>query len=211
AAIEAEVLIGTSDHAELALAPGLARHVGRLAPGIALTFRHCDRADAIALVDEGQVALALGALPEPPARMTRQFLTREGFAVLMRKEHPAAGHLDLDAYLAARHVLVSAVASRVGAVDRVLAEMGHTRHLGPVASHHLAAGAMIAASDLLLTLPRSVAAVLAPGFGLVTAAVPLDLPPVRLSMIWHRRDDEAPLHRWLRRELAALAQAAPRL
>ncbi|MCF4165471.1 LysR family transcriptional regulator [Zavarzinia compransoris] len=207
ASLETEVVIGTSDHAELVLGPRLACLLERKAPGIALTFRHCDRADALALIDEGGIALAVGALPEPPARMTRQFLLREGFAVLLRRDHPAAGRLDLDAYLGARHMLVSAVASRLGAVDRVLAERGLSRRLGPVVSHHLAAGAMIAGSDLLLTLPRSVAAVLAPAFDLAIGDVPLEMPPARLSMIWHRRDDAAPLHRWLRRELAGLVLA----
>lgn len=207
ASLETEVVVGTSDHAELVLGPRLACLLERKAPGIALTFRHSSRADALALVDEGGIALAIGALPEPPARMTRQFLLREAFAVLMRRDHPAAGKLDLDTYLAARHMLVSAVASRLGAVDRALAARGMSRRLGPVVSHHLAAGAMIASTDLLLTLPRSVADVLAPAFDLVVADVPIEMPPARLSMIWHRRDDEAPLHRWLRRELAGLVLA----
>ncbi|PWR20616.1 LysR family transcriptional regulator [Zavarzinia compransoris] len=208
--VETEVVIGTSDHAELVLGPRLATHLAAAAPGIALTFRHCDRSDALALIDEGAVQLALGPLPEPPSRMTRQFLTREGFAVLLRPGHPAADALDLDAYIAGRHMLVSAIASRDGLVDRLLAERGLGRRLGPVASHYLAAGAMLAGTDDLLTLPASVAAVLAAAFGLVSRPVPLDMPAMRLSMIWHRRNAEAPLHRWLRRSVALLAKAGPR-
>lgn len=203
-----EVIIGTSDHAELVLGARLVACMAQAAPGLTPTFRHCDRSDALALIDQGSVALAIGVLPEPPARMTRLFLMREDLVVLMRPSHPAARvtAFDLDTYLAHRHMLVSAVASRLGAVDRALAERGLSRDLGPVASHHLAAGLMTMGSDLFLTLPRSVADVLAPAFGLVIRALPLDLPPARLSMIWHRRDDEAPLHRWLRRELAELAR-----
>ncbi|RJF80639.1 LysR family transcriptional regulator [Oleomonas cavernae] len=203
----AEVIIGTSDHAELVLGTRLVARLNTAAPGISVTFRHCDRSDAVALIDDGAVALAMGVLPEPPARMTRLYLSREDFVVLMRPQHPAAGGtLDLDGYLAHRHLLVSAVASRIGAVDRVLAERGLSRRLGPVVSHYLAAGVMVAGSDLLVTLPRSVGEVLAGAFALATRALPLALPAMRLAMIWHRRDDEAPLHRWLRKELAALAR-----
>lgn len=210
AAVDAEVVIGTSDHAELVLAPLLVARLETAAPHLAVTFRHCDRSDALALVDDGGVQLALGVLPEPPARMTRQFLRREGFAVLMRPGHPAAAtDFTLDAYLAGRHMLVSAVASRMGAVDRLLTERGLQRRLGPVVSHHLAAGAMLLCSDLLLTLPQSVAHVLMRAFGLVERPVPLEMRAVRLAMIWHRRNDEAPLHRWLRREVAQLAKDAP--
>lgn len=210
AGAEAEVVIGSSDHAELVLAPALIARIEAAAPGLALTFRHCDRSDALGLVDDDAILLAIGVLPDPPARMTRQFLRRERFSVVMRPGHPAAaGDLTLDAYLAARHMLVSAVASRTGAVDRLLADKGLQRRLGPVVSHHLAAGAVLADSDLLLTLPQSVGHVLMRAFGLVERPVPLDLPDVRLAMIWHRRNDEAPLHRWLRREVAQLARDVP--
>ncbi|MFA5120177.1 LysR substrate-binding domain-containing protein [Zavarzinia sp.] len=207
-----EVVIGTSDHAELVLGPCLAAFFEAEAPGLALTFRHCDRSDALDLVDAGKVELAMGVLPEPPARMVRQFLLREGFTVLMRASHPAAAEpgLGLDCYLRHRHLLVSAVASRTGAVDRLLAEKGLVRRLGPVASHHLAAGAMLAASDLFLTVPDSVGRVLADAFHLVARAVPLDLPAVRLAATWARRNEEAPQHRWLRHALARLAQQVPK-
>lgn len=208
--LEAEVVIGTSDHAELVLGPRLATRLAVDAPGLALTFRHCDRSDALDLIDGGTVQLALGALPEPPSRMTRQFLSREGFAVVMRSGHPAAEGLDLPAYVACRHLLVSAIASRNGLVDRLLAEQNRARRLGPVASHYLAAGAMIAGTDDLLTLPQSVADVLAQAFGLLCRPVPLAMPAMRLSMVWHRRNAEAPLHRWLRHLVAALAKAPAR-
>lgn len=210
AGAEAEVVIGMSDHAELVLAPALIARIEAAAPGLALTFRHCDRSDAVGLIDDEALLLAIGVLPDPPARMTRQFLRREGFCVVMRPGHPAAaGPWSLDAYLAARHMLVSAVASRTGAVDRLLTDRGLQRRLGPVVSHHLAAGAVLADSDLLLTLPQSVGHVLIRAFGLVERPVPFDLPNVRLAMIWHRRNDEAPLHRWLRREVAQLAKGVP--
>jgi hypothetical protein len=97
-----------------------------------------------------------------------------------------------------------------GAVDRLLAEQGLARRLGPVASHHLAAGAMLSASDLFLTVPESVGRVLADAFHLVAQPVPLDLPAVRLAATWARRNEEAPQHRWLRHALARLAQQVPK-
>jgi DNA-binding transcriptional LysR family regulator len=40
---------------------------------------------------------------------------------------------------------------------------------------------------------------------LVVAAPPLELPTVDFHMLWHRRTDQHPAHRWLR---ACIAEAA---
>ncbi|MDE1148344.1 MAG: LysR substrate-binding domain-containing protein [Azospirillaceae bacterium] len=206
--------IGLSDHAEFVLAPPLVAAMRAEALGLSLVLRHADKDTALPGLEQGQLDLALGMLPDPPAHMTRQMLVRDGLAVLMRPGHPAQdAEWGLEAYLAHSHLLVSATAARVGAVDRLLEAIGRRRTLAVVASHLLAAAPMLRDSDLLCTMSARVAHPLAAAFGLVVRALPLDVGDMRLgmrlSMVWHRRLDGHPAHAWLRRRVAEVARALP--
>jgi LysR family transcriptional activator of mexEF-oprN operon len=208
ASAEATFTLGMSDYAEFVLAPPLIQQLRQQAPGLSVVVRHADRELALGLLDEDRVHLAVGHLSEPPTRMTRIVLLRDAFAVLMRREHPAAAGLDLDAYLAWPHLLVSAVASREGIVDRVLAADGRRRRVAVVASHYLAAAPILAGSDLLATMAQQAALPLATAFGLHLAPLPrrLVLGEQATSLIFHNRYAQHAPHRWLRALLAMTAR-----
>ena len=208
ATAEAELVVGVSDYAELVLGPALVARLRATAPGVSLLFRHADRDGALALLDEDRAHLALGVFPEPPTRMTRTLVLRDGFAVLLRPDHPAADRLDLAAYLAWPHLLVSPVGSREGAVDRALAALGQRRRLAVLVSHHLVVGPMLAGSDLVCTLARRLAAPLAAAFGLASRPLPagLELAPQPTSLVFHNRYAQHPIHRWLRGQIGDIAR-----
>ena len=202
-----EFVVGVSDFAEFVLAPPLVASMQERAPGVSLVFRHADREVALTLLDQDRAHLAIGILPEPPTRMTRIVLMRDEFVVLTRAGHPAAAGLDLDAYLTSPHLLVSPVASRVGAVDRALAAMGRMRELAAVVSHHLAVAPILLRSDLVCTLAGRLAGPIAAAFGLIVHSLPpgLVLPSQPTSLVFHNRYAQRPTHRWLR---AVVAEAA---
>lgn len=202
--------VGMSDYAEFVLAPPLVARMRERAPGVSAVFRHADRDVALALLDQDKAHLAVGIFPEPPVRMTRIVLLRDDFVVLLRPDHPAAGALDLDAYLGFPHLLVSPVASREGAVDRALAGIGRGRELAIVVSHHLVVAPILRDSTLLCTMARRLATPLAAAFGLALAPLPsgLVMPPQPTSLVFHNRYAQRPAHRWLR---ALVAETARRL
>lgn len=208
ATAEAEFVVGVTEYAELALGPALVARLRAEAPGVSIVFRHVDREGALQLLDDDRAHLALGHFPEPPVRMTRTVILRDEFAVLLRADHPAANSLDLEAYLAWPHLLVSPVASREGAVDRALTTIGHERRLAVLASHHLVVGPMLASSDLVCTLARRIAQPIATAFGLVFVPLPpgLHLGPQTTSLVFHNRYAQRPAHRWIRGMVAATAR-----
>ena len=203
-----EFAIGASDYAEFVLAPALVEALRAQAPGVAVVFRHADREDALAMLDEDRAHLAIGIFPEPPTRMTRIVLMRDGFVVLMRQGHAAAAGPDLAAYLAAPHLLVSPVASREGAVDRALARIGCGRNLAALVSHHLVAAPILLRSDLLCTLPARLGRPLALAFDLAVRPLPreVELGAMPTSLVFHNRYAQRPAHRWLRALLARTAR-----
>lgn len=207
AASDHTFLLGMSDHAEFVLGPPLICRLRRDAPGTSVTIRHADRQDALDLLDLDKIELAVGVLPDPPPRMVRQILFREPLVVLMAAHHPAAdgARFELETYLAHPHLLISATATREGAIDRLLAAMGRQRRLAAVASHLLAAPPMLLGTDLFCTMLERVARPLATAFGLAVRPLPLECEPARTGMIWHRRHDQRPAHVWLRRLVAELA------
>jgi DNA-binding transcriptional LysR family regulator len=134
-------------------------------------------------------------------------LFTERFVCIARRGSSAASALrSVERFAAARHVLVSPEGEEHGVVDVALAERGMMRRLGVVLPHMYAAPHLVANSNnLIATLMEGVIA--SSGFSgdLVVMAPPFELPTVDFLLLWHRRTDQHPAHRWLR---ACIAEAA---
>ena len=73
---------------------------------------------------------------------------------------------------------------------------------------YLAAGAVLAESNMVATLSRRVAEALvgASGSALQLRDLPVSSPVVRTSMAWPRRLEGTPAHRWLREVITSVCQ-----
>lgn len=203
--------IGLTDYAEYALGPALVAAMRAEAPGVTLILRHADHDNARDLVENGEVAAAIGVLPEPPSHQTRIYLMRDNFGVLMRADHPALlADWTLDRFLAYPHLLVSAAGSREGMVDRELAKLGLTRNLAVVVAHLMVAGPLVADSDMFCTMGCTVGGALGKAFGLASRPLPLPVAPMPLTMVFHNRYASQPAHQWLRRKVAQVARTVGR-
>lgn len=205
AAAEGVIRLAALDAEQAGLVPGLAARLRRSAPGLRLSVLPLGRGAAVEALAEGGVDLALGFLWDRPDSIRGERLYEEGFLVAGRPEAlPFAPALDLDAYCAADHVLISPAGDLRGVVDDRLETMGRQRRVVLGLPAFLPALAAVAASPLaLVTLPARLALAFAPGFGLVTAAPPVEVRRFPVSMFWHRRNDADPRLTWLRSELAA--------
>lgn len=176
--------------------------------------------DPRGLLAQGDADVALGFFPglaeavgsEGPGATTRaQDLWTCAYVCVMRRGHrlASAGALDLDAYLAARHVRVSFAGRGRDYVDDALARTGHERHVALTVNQFHSAAAIVRQSDLLTVLPHSF--VPATGFAdaLTCRALPLALPPIEVSMAWHVRLDADPAQRWLRARIEEVVPALP--
>jgi DNA-binding transcriptional LysR family regulator len=202
--------LGLSEYAEAVLAPPLVQHLGREAPGVLLAFRHADRTNWEGLLAGGEAQLAIGVLPEPPALYTRVRLLPEAFCTLMRPGHPlAAGDLTPERFTSVPHILHSPNGSRAGAMDEALQALGFNRRLGVVVAHLAAVPAILAGTDMIITLSARLAHQLATAHGLVVRPPPVPVQHTRLSLLFHRRFEADAGHAWLRRLILALARDVP--
>lgn len=165
--------------------------------------------DPRSLIEQGDCDLAVGYFPEAIAHIDAQGadasmrharLAQTRYVCVMRREHPLAtpGHLTLDAFCAAHHLLVSFSGRPHGFVDQALAGLGRQRRIVLTVNQFFTAGRVVTRSDLLTVLPESFVA--ATGFlgELVTRELPFELGRVHIEMLWHLRREADPAHRWLR-------------
>jgi DNA-binding transcriptional LysR family regulator len=203
--------LGLSEHPTYLLLPRLVEHLRAVAPSIILRIRHFTaRDDAVAMLDAGEVDLAIGVPPTTSAgRIMTRPLFAENFVCILRKNHPAAARrLSLKAFLGLSHLLVSPENERFGLVDAALAKQQLKRRLALTLPQMYAAPLLVARSDMIATLMQGV--VLASGHAdkLAILKPPLDLDPVTFVQSWHRRNDAHPAQLWLRDCIAGLPMTA---
>lgn len=125
--------------------------------------------------------------------------------VIGRAGHPAfAGGLSQDDYQSARHVSVLPRAGRGSPLEIVLGSARVRRQTVLHLPNYLPIPAVVARTDLLGTVPKRLAEAFAPVHALQVAPLPFDMPPVQISLIWHRQQELDPAQCWLRQQLSDL-------
>ena len=191
-----------ADDIELTLLPRLLERVKRLAPRMSLAMSRRSGQVEQAL-RTGHVDLYLGVWFNVPASFRRQLLRKETFACIARHGHPhVKDELTLDAYMASGHVVVTPTERPGSVVDTALSDQGLGRRVVLRTPHFLVAPLVVARTDLIATIPRTVATSCAEFLDLQLHDPPVDVPGFPIQMVWHSRTHEHAPHRWLREQIA---------
>lgn len=203
-------VIVTADYVSFVFLPEVLRRLRREAPGIELDIRNLPGSEVAEGLAAGAIDLVIGADIGGSRNLYRQRIFDDGFACLLRRGAVRAGKLSLETYLALPHALVTLTGRGGGTVDLALERIGRTRRVALRVQPFLAAPWMVADSDMCLTLPRLLAARLAPLAGLAVHDVPLDLGAVAIAQVWHARRHRDPAHAWFRELVADAARPLDR-
>lgn len=202
---------GTTDMVELVVLPRLVARLSEEAPGVDLHV--LGAADGETALIEDRLDLLCQPLREPtPAGLRARALYSERFVCMLRPQHPlCAGPQSTESwttesFAAARHALVAPRGNPGGVTDRVLAGLGHQRRTVLLVPSFLAVAHIVAASDLVVTLPERVARTIAAPLGLTVREPPFEIPGFRMHLLWHERHDAHPAHRWLRAKMVEAAE-----
>jgi DNA-binding transcriptional LysR family regulator len=206
AALRRTFTIRSNDAVSALLGAGLVARAGREAPDVRLRFVAEGDEDPAELRDT--VDLDVGVLgPQPPDVVTEHLLT-DDMVGLVRADHPLVGRpVTVAAFAATPQVTVSRRGRAHGPVDDLLAAAGLERHVALTVPGYTVAAWAAAGGDLLALVPRSFGERAGP---LRVVEVPLDLPPLRVGLAWHRRLDADGGHRWLRGLVRSAAGSPPR-
>jgi DNA-binding transcriptional LysR family regulator len=154
--------------------------------------------------------LAIGFYPEPTALDTSLRSLRiwdDRNIVIVRRRHPAIKQrISVKSYAEAHHVAVFYKAEGPGLIDTLLAQQGLRRHQSILVPDFSSVPHIVSSSDLIATIPEKFAA-LFKQLNLRCLDVPFEMPPFRLSAVWHERRESDPTHRWLRERLIEFTQS----
>lgn len=200
------VRIGAYDYETATLVPNLLRRIKAEAPMMRVSVLPVGRKQALQALEDNEIDLALGFVWDLPKSFASTTLYHEDYRVVHRKDRwQDRKRLGLDAYCAADHLIVSPIGDFDGIVDQELAKIGRERRVSTTVPLFLPALAVVAASDLIATLPRRLVTSHAARFGLVHAEPPIELRPFPVSAITHKRNVGGPLHEWLLAQVKAAA------
>jgi DNA-binding transcriptional LysR family regulator len=124
----------------------------------------------------------------------------------VRMGHPLGrGRITPARYAAGRHVLVSRRGLDRGPIDEALKPLGLEREIATIVGGFAAALALARATDLIASVPERHSATLRAGMR--SFALPVPVPEITVSLLWHPRLDADPAHRWLRDCVRAVCAA----
>ena len=177
--------------------PDLIARVGVEAPGVRLHFVPKPNKDSTPLRD-GSVDLETGVVGKSIGPEVRaQALFRDRFIGAVRLGHPLCrGKITPARYAAGRHILVSRRGLDRGPIDEALQQLGLEREIATIVGGFSTALALARASDLIASVPERHTGKLRAGMR--SFVLPVAMPEITISLLWHPRLDADPAHRWLR-------------
>lgn len=204
--------IGMIDATAARLLPQLARIQSAEAPSIQIQVSPLANRDPRALLEEGEIDVAVGYFPVVQADLTAhaqtastvlfesRLLYQREYVCALRAGHPLARDaqdLSLEAYCAARHLAVSLSGRPYGFIDEALAALGLRRNVVMTVNQYYTAAQVAAQTDLLATLPRRFAVTGEWSSPLAIRSLPLPVAPVSVSMLWRRHNLHHAAIQWL--------------
>jgi DNA-binding transcriptional LysR family regulator len=177
--------------------PGLIARVGREAAGVRLCFLLKSDKDSAPL-REGSIDLETGVVGKTMGPEVRaQSLFRDRFVGVVKAGHSLSeGEITPARYADGRHILVSRRGFERGSVDEALELSGLERKIATIVGGFSTALALARSSDMIATAPERHTEALR--VGMHSFPLPVSLPEITVSLLWHPRLDADPAHRWLR-------------
>ena len=218
------LVLAMADATAAVLIPPLIRHLELSAPQINLRLVPLTTRDPRALLLAEEIDLAIGFFPAvvasigmhamqtgAPDSFAHTQLYSGEYVCVMRRDHPLAAGLvehplTLDAYCAAKHLLVSFSGRPFGFIDEALAAINRTRRIVLTVNQFFTAGRVVAGSDLLTVLPRHFLASTGIRDEFTVVDLPFNKPPVHVDMVWHRRTNTVAAQLWLRGAVSDVAR-----
>lgn len=210
--LERTFTLRTNDGFVETFGPRLIARVAEEAPGVRLYFVPKPNKDSTPLRD-GTVDLETGVVTSAIGPEVRaQALFRDRFIGVVRHGHPLSrGKMTPARYAAGGHIGVSRRGLDRGPIDDALDALALKRHIVTLVASFATALALARSSDLIVSVPERHAESLRAGMH--SFALPVTVPDLTVSLLWHPRLEADPAHRWLRgcvRDICAGAVKRPR-
>jgi len=190
--------IAMSDIGEMVYLPPLLAALNVNAPAISIEVLQVRFENTVRALRAEQVDFAIGYLPGLAPQTASARIFTERYICMFRPGHPVIKKtLTLEQFQQCRHVMVSSPFSRLNVFLDILAER-FRRNVALQLVHFTSVPAIVAQSDLVVTLPSRVARIFSSTHRLRTAPLPLAIPSFDVRLHWHARSEGDRGHEWMR-------------
>ena len=157
---------------------------------------------------EGQIDVAIApALLHPSEDVTGKGIGSLQWRCFARKGHPAFRRWGREAWARWPHLAVRVGTETKNPVNAAAAGAGLERTIAGWVPNFVSIAPVLAASDLLATLPSIVMADTLRPYGLESRPVPFSIAPMPHSMLWSAARSNDPEIRWLRDRLSPIVKS----
>jgi len=189
------------DAGVIKLLPKLVSRIAEEAPHVRLRVLHLEADHLESWLVSGKVDFAMGSFPSLTKAIRRQPLWIEKYVCVVRNGHPRIG-IDptLAAFTREKHVIVSTIGTghaHQQAERAIEAEVPEENIICRVPMF-ISAALLAKNTDVIATLPHTIATALAPDLKLKIVTPPIKLPKIEIFQYWHDRLHREPGTRWIR-------------
>ena len=191
--VSGRVVIAATEYFEAVFGPKILSVFQEKAPKIQLSFLNTLGRVPKEELESGSIDLAIaGFFRNLPEGYFQSALFEDSFAVVSNKS------LSKTQYLAAKHLLISISGDFEGIIDQALQKEGKTRQVVCASSSFLSHLYLLKQDDFALTAPKKLIAAYQELMDLKVSKCPVDIPGIKVRMIWHLRSKVDPLKAWAR-------------
>ena len=190
--------IRATDYQQAALGQAIINVIAPYAPGLSLKFVWTEGGAQKALKNgEADFAFHINTAIDPALEGMPVF--RDEFVMLRDANSPRVR--SIDTFCSRAHVLAVPEGGQSGIVDAALEAMGKTRTIAVRTQNIFSAARLVAGTDLLTVVPRTVANEVIGAYGLEKEPLPFRLPKLDFDLVWlASRNTDAALA-WFRNAL----------
>ncbi|QSP95439.1 LysR family transcriptional regulator [Marinobacter salinisoli] len=193
--------IAANDYQRDLLLPPLVKILRREAPGIRLQVIPSGIPSADMLRKDVCDLIISPHAPEATDIMQRGLMADR--MVVFYDQNVRAAPDDLAQYLRADHIALLFASGEKPALEGAMSARGLSRRNVVTVSNFSGLPEFLRGSDLLATAPERMSNHLLRDFA--WAPLPFEFKPFTLLMLWHRRNQNDPAHRWLRNQVNSVA------
>ncbi|MGN6460820.1 MAG: LysR family transcriptional regulator [Pseudolabrys sp.] len=196
--------------------PPLTQRLRTEAPETRLILMPSDVRRTTALLEDNECDLVVGYPPAVSSGLHSRSLIRSKLSVIASTRHPTIrDRLTLAHYGEAAHVVLGSgpapVSTIENTIDQQMRARRMSRKIGMRVPDLMLSGPIVAATDMIGTIPDRLARYFARSLDIRIFKLPIPLDDPTILMIWSERTHRDPAHRWMRqlvRESALQATAS---
>lgn len=179
----------------------------QMAPCARLSFRMLIGDEAVNSLLRDEIDLALGRFGAIPDTLYAQALRQDEFCVVARKGHPVVrGSITPQTYVDLGHTVVNTSGGLADIGEITLQSFGIQRRVVGSVPRFFVAFTVVAESDVLATVPRTLAERYASMLGLQIVPLPFQFPPISIIALRRSETNGDPSIDWLVEQVRAAVQ-----